>query len=72
MKELDLLLTRYLAECWPCASEAEKVLFESFLELPDPAIVGYLMGHEPAPDPALQGLLAALRSDIADPAARLA
>ena len=38
MRELDVLLTRYLAERWPLASSAERLAFERFLELPDPEI----------------------------------
>ena len=51
MKELDLLLLRYLRERWPVASTDEKGVFEALLELPDPQIAAWLLGHEPAPPP---------------------
>jgi antitoxin CptB len=45
MKELDVLLERYLATTWPAASTEEKRLFEQLLELPDPELASYLLGH---------------------------
>jgi succinate dehydrogenase flavin-adding protein (antitoxin of CptAB toxin-antitoxin module) len=62
MKELDLLLERYLRQQWATASSAEKTQFEAFLELPDPTIAAYLLGHEVASDPCIRTLVAALRS----------
>ena len=61
MKELDLLLTRYLRERWPLASEPERAEFEAFLELPDPQIASYLVAGEPADTPARQSLIDQLR-----------
>jgi antitoxin CptB len=61
MKELDLLLTRYLRDRWPDASEAERACFEAFLELPDPQIAAYLVAGERAIDPAEQSLIDHLR-----------
>ena len=42
MKELDLLLVRYLKERHPAAASEEREAFEQFLELPDPEIARYL------------------------------
>jgi antitoxin CptB len=61
MKELDLLLEGYLRQHWPTASIDEKTQFEAFLELPDPTIAAYLLGHEVAPDYCTNKLVAALR-----------
>jgi antitoxin CptB len=61
MKELDLLLTRYLRERWPEAPPAERALFEALLEWPDPQLASHLVAGQPAEDPALQGLLDRLR-----------
>ena len=61
MKELDLLLTRYLHEQWPGASSEQRGLFEAFLELPDPQIAAYLVAGEAADTPALGALIHALR-----------
>lgn len=69
MKELDLVLTRYLAQRWPDAGSDERARFEQILELPDPLLAGYLMGREQAPDPAMQQLVEHLRCGIAAPVA---
>jgi len=64
MKELDVLLTRYLRERWPAAGTAERVQFERVLELPDPVLATYLMGREPAPDSQLQSMIEQLRGGV--------
>jgi antitoxin CptB len=72
MKELDLVLTRYLREHWPHADAATRRCFEQILELPDPVLAGYLMGRETPADPQLQQLVGQLRrvqSPAAAPAA---
>lgn len=51
MKELDLLLVRYLRERHPLASLEERAAFEQFLELPDPEIARYLVWGDLPPDP---------------------
>lgn len=61
MKELDLLLLRYLDGRWAAAAADEKVAFEAFLELPDPVIAGYLLGGNAAPDRITQGIVDAMR-----------
>lgn len=63
MKELDLLLTRYLRERWPEAGAAERGAFEQLLELPDPLLADYLFGREAPPDAVTAQLLALLRRD---------
>lgn len=64
MKELDLVLTRFLRERWPHASADERAAFERILELPDPQLAGYLMGREVATDPDMAAVLAALRGVV--------
>lgn len=61
MKELDLVLTRYLREQWPLATVAERACFERILELPDPLLAAYLTGRERSPDHDLQQLLDRMR-----------
>ncbi len=61
MKELDLVLMRYLRERWPVADEKERAQFETLLELPDPLLAAWLMGNAPPPDEATAALLAILR-----------
>lgn len=63
MKELDLLLVRYLHEQWPAAAAPERMAFERLLELPDPLLADYLFGREPPPDAETERLLDRLRLD---------
>ena len=44
MKELDLLLERYLSLDFPAASSRDRDAFARFLELPDPELAAYLLG----------------------------
>ena len=61
MRELDLLLQRYMGERYGVAPPAERRAFERLLELPDPQIAACLLHGEPAPDAELGRLLARLR-----------
>ena len=45
MRELDVLLERYLEERYPSAPASEQAAFETLLELPDPELFAYLMGR---------------------------
>ena len=48
MKELDLLLLRYLRGRYQAAERRERDAFAEFLELPDPDLARYLIaGHAP-------------------------
>jgi len=51
MKELDLLLLRYLRERHAAASSDEHVAFVEFLELPDPDLARYLIAGDVPEDP---------------------
>jgi antitoxin CptB len=57
MKELDMVLMRYVQVRWQSADARERALFEQILDLPDPVLAAYLMGRESAPDPDLQQLV---------------
>jgi antitoxin CptB len=49
MRELDLLLLRYLEREYPTASSNAQRAFERLLELTDPELLGYLVkGEQPA------------------------
>jgi succinate dehydrogenase flavin-adding protein (antitoxin of CptAB toxin-antitoxin module) len=60
MKELDLLLREYLDHHWSGATTREREAFTRLLELPDPQLAAYLLGHAEA-DIILEPVLAALR-----------
>ncbi len=44
MKELDVLLGRWLEQRWPMADAARRRDFEWLLEQPDPDLADWLMG----------------------------
>jgi antitoxin CptB len=56
MKELDLLLVRYLKQRHGAAPSDERASFVSFLELPDPEIARYLVWGDIPPDAAQAAL----------------
>jgi len=49
MKELDILLARYLDERFCAASRPEQGRFWQLLETPDPLLYAYCLGSEPPP-----------------------
>ncbi|HNR23138.1 MAG TPA: succinate dehydrogenase assembly factor 2 [Steroidobacteraceae bacterium] len=61
MKELDLLLERYLADDFPGASSAEQAAFADLLELPDPQLAAYLIGGVEPPEPRIAQLASRIR-----------
>ncbi len=49
MKELDILLIRYLDERFCLASPQEQAAFRGLLDSPDPEIYAYCLGSERPP-----------------------
>lgn len=62
MRELDVLLTRYLEQRYIQASEVEQAVFRRLLDLPDPFLFACLMGHERAPDDEAEAVVARIRA----------
>ena len=62
MKELDVLLVRYLDRDLPTASSAETAAFAQLLELQDPELARYLLAGEPHPDPGVAAVFARMRT----------
>jgi succinate dehydrogenase flavin-adding protein (antitoxin of CptAB toxin-antitoxin module) len=60
MKELDLLLVRWLRNHHDAASSDERAAFVEFLELPDPDIARYLIAGDVPDDPRHAALCAKL------------
>lgn len=60
MKELDVLLERYVRSQLAQASAEDRASLTQLLELPDPELADYLFGHIPASDPRLAALVAAI------------
>jgi antitoxin CptB len=61
MRELDVLLVRYLEEDYPRASRADRAAFAQILELQDPEIFGYLVGRQTPPEGSLSDVVARIR-----------
>ena len=61
MKELDVILTRYLDKHFTAAVSSDKALFECLLEMQDPDLYNLLMGRSQAEDPALADFIRRLR-----------
>jgi antitoxin CptB len=60
MRELDVVLERYLQDRYPCAPAGEQQAFEQLLERPDPELFGYLLGRERPDDPQWAHVIAKL------------
>jgi antitoxin CptB len=58
MKELDVLLERFLSEDYPSADAGRRRAFERLLEQPDPELAAWLLGQAEPPDPELAQLTA--------------
>jgi antitoxin CptB len=57
MKELDVLLARFARTAGLRANAAQRRVFATLLELPDPTLAAYLLGHERPRNPALARLV---------------
>lgn len=61
MRELDVLLARYLETRYPQAPEHERDAFRRLLDLPDPELQGLLLGRAGTADEGLAGVLEQIR-----------
>lgn len=50
MKELDVLLSRWIEESWAGADAERRLAFEWLLEQPDPDLAGWLLGGARPPE----------------------
>jgi succinate dehydrogenase flavin-adding protein (antitoxin of CptAB toxin-antitoxin module) len=66
MKELDVLLTRYVERHYAAATPAAQLAFLELLEAPDPLIYAYCMGQALPPTPLLSSIIERLTSHAAD------
>lgn len=63
MRELDVVMQRYLEQRYAVAPAAEQLAFEALVEQQDPQLLAYLMGRELPADPQqrqVMGVIAAL------------
>ena len=61
MRELDVMLTRYLDRVWETASPGERDAFAQLVELQDPELFGYLVGRSTPDEDAQRAVVACLR-----------
>jgi antitoxin CptB len=57
MRELDVLLRRYVDERYAGASREQQEAFRALLDAPDPLIHAYCLGLEVPPTPILAALI---------------
>jgi antitoxin CptB len=62
MRELDLLLTRWLDTRYEHSSSEDRALFQQLLELPDPELAAYLLVGERPNESGLASLVARMRA----------
>jgi antitoxin CptB len=62
MRELDVMLTRYLDRVWASASSTERDAFVQLVELQDPDLFGYLVGRTIPAEETQRALIARIRS----------
>lgn len=58
MRELDVLLERYLRDRWPTAPAEHRAAFRALLELPDPELAALLLGRSVTPVSGITRLVA--------------
>ena len=63
MKELDVLLLRFLEREYPQASPVDRQAFARIIELQDPDLFGYLVGRNVVSDPSLHHVIARIRHE---------
>ena len=61
MRELDLLMSRWLEERYAAATPEQQAGFRRLLEAPDPDLYGWMIGRERPDDPVLARLVDAIR-----------
>ena len=62
MRELDDLLVRWLEREWPVTPEPQREVFLRLLDCEDDKLWRWFVGHEVAPDAALDTLVQHIRS----------
>jgi antitoxin CptB len=62
MRELDVLLERYLKDLYPSAPAAEQQAFVALLEAPDPQLFAYVVQREVPVDPEWAHVIDRLRN----------
>jgi len=66
MKELDLLLIRYVEEQYDAAPSAHQEAFRALLDAPDPMIYAYFMGRARPASPLLSAVIQRITESARD------
>ena len=66
MKELDILLSRWLDQHYEALGAAEMTAFRQLLSLPDPELARYLLAGDRADDAALAHVIDSIRGGTPD------
>ncbi len=61
MRELDVMLTRYIDRVWPTASPPEREAFAQLIEMQDPDLFGYLVGRTQPTEESQLAVIACIR-----------
>lgn len=61
VRELDVLLEGYLSNAFGTAGDEQKVAFRRLLTLPDPELIGYLLGGLTPQDSAVAEIVSQIR-----------
>ena len=61
MRELDVMLVRYLDRVWATASSTERDAFLQLVELQDPDLFGYLVGRAIPAEESQRAIIACIR-----------
>jgi antitoxin CptB len=61
MKELDVVMSRYLDQHYASASNADQEQFRALLDMPDPDLYDLLLGRSITPDAELARFIRLLR-----------
>ena len=61
MRELDQLLLRYLENEYADSDERQKSAFRELLQLPDPQLIGYLLGGQTPADSKIANVVSCIQ-----------
>ncbi len=64
MKELDVVMTRYLDNFYTTADQVDQRSFRTLLDMPDPDLFALLVGRETSNDNDLTTLITVLRGMV--------
>jgi antitoxin CptB len=66
MKELDLLMQKYLDHSYPGASQADQQAFEAILQMQDPQLYDMILGRFESEDKDIARVIGILRQSLSN------